>query len=87
MMARPCHSGFRVSVRRPVAAFTLIEVLVVVAIIALLAAVLLPALQRARAQAKNTACKSNLHDLGTAFAVRRSKSPGSAFPDCRRGPS
>jgi prepilin-type N-terminal cleavage/methylation domain-containing protein len=47
-------------------AFTLIEVLVVVAIIALLITILLPALKRAREQAKITACLANLHDLGTA---------------------
>ncbi len=44
--------------------FTLIEVLVVVAIISLLAAVLLPSLARARAQAKAAACTANLHHIG-----------------------
>lgn len=48
-------------------AFTLIEVLVVVAIIALLIAILLPSLQAARYQAKNVACKGHLHDLGISF--------------------
>lgn len=47
--------------------FTLIEILVVVAIIALLVAILLPSLARARAQARNTQCLSNLHQLGTAM--------------------
>ncbi len=48
------------------AGFTLIEVLVVVAILALLITILLPSLKRARDQAKVTACLTNLHDLGNA---------------------
>ena len=50
-------------------AFTLIEVLVVVAIIALLVAILIPSLTKAREQAKNVACRANLHDLGSAFTM------------------
>lgn len=48
-------------------AFTLIEVLVVVAIIALLLAILLPSLRQARWQAKVVACRGQLHDLGNGF--------------------
>jgi len=47
-------------------AFTLIELLVVVAILALLVAILLPSLARARRSAKRVVCMNNLHALGLA---------------------
>lgn len=48
------------------AAFSLIELLIVIAIITLLAALLFPALKRCREAAKNIICKSNLRQCGTA---------------------
>ena len=72
MRRNPCLS--------PRSAFTLVELLVVIGVIAILIALLLPALQRARAQANTVKCMSNMRQLHTYLTIYENEYRGYMLP-------
>jgi prepilin-type N-terminal cleavage/methylation domain-containing protein/prepilin-type processing-associated H-X9-DG protein len=74
MIARNCQTSKRSTAR----GFTLVELLVVIGIIALLVAIIMPSLGRAREAARRTACLSNLHHLHNSVVLYATQNDGFA---------
>lgn len=74
-------AGQRTSLRRRLHGFTLVELLVVITIIAMLVAILLPAVQRVRASARSAQSRNNLSQMGKAMKHYEGLGHGNIKPD------
>lgn len=69
VLTLPTGRTRRASIGKGMFGFTLVELMVVIVVIAIMAALLLPALNRTKEQAKGTACRSNMKQLSLAFIM------------------